>query len=1097
MKRIKHSKLFFKEGNSDKVYEIDLCELAPDAYLVNFRYGKRGKALKEGTKTPEAVSLEKAESIFSSLEKEKRNKGYQTETEVFIEIPSLEQVQPDSIEGVILHRLQDAIEGKNSFKTEWKTSRVIWKAGQLNIREAIPYIIKLAAKGDELQLYSSLQALTKLKATRAVELFKSFALQSKQKAYIRNIANEGLLSVLENEELTGHVEFLTGKLPVDIQKAIEAKDIPLLKALLTEHSQQLRIDYFTDLYLLCKVKPELLPCLSEILKEWKFQPPFFKFIRSIYKLAQIRNDFNTLALLSYRFEKERPMFNRTVSLEEDEYDYQYISAIEKNVRVVKELRSKDSKIAFSNYTKLYFQKNALEYLKNTGKSGAKEYLKLAVSLLLQYKESDYTPGGEQCLYEYGIYNYEDRKYHYTIVNYPECARDVLLSVILFGNDPQRTLERNMSFILGKRYIKSDRYYFSNEMLTQKAAESTDKSQKGIGSAFSVIKNIFGKKEQNQPEKQEETQSPASTTQRPELYPEHWDSMPEAYIQLLMQAQMDVIHRFAYNNLVSGKDFITLTGRLDRRALLILLNSTFEIPGKLGLDILEQRRKEFIQDKAFIAEVLNSNYKKVREWAQHIIGDSPDYYTEDLDFVLKLLFNVREDLDKWINDLLQKTRFAEDRLKVMVGKVTAELLGFENTPENNRSAEFASKRLNRIALVQLSQINWDIVGRLLSSPLEYNILFAGYITVCKSEKADPTEIPLSLVKLFLENNIQGVRENGIQLLNQYPLSFWQHQLNFIFNQIDNPYREVAEAVMQLLRKIVAENQEAGNYAVRYLSYGLIKKEKFEGAHALYDSFMRKEGVPFWNSGLNPKDVVKLIHAQYRTGQLTGYEILKGYDRVQDFTVGQIISLGNHEILAIRQWCWNYFNNNPARIRYERERSLNILDSKWEDTRAFAFDFFKREFTEKDWDADTLIGIVDSVRPDVEQFGKELITQYFKPEHALEYLTKLSQHPSVNVQKFVTNYLSHYAAGKLDKIKELDFYFRSVLTRVNKARIAKSRVFRFLKEEALKNEEAAGFIAGIMDDLSAQTTIQDKATCIDILTEIKTEYPHINTHLTILN
>ena len=115
----------------------------------------------------------------------------------------------------------------------------------------------------------------------------------------------------------------------------------------------------------------------------------------------------------------------------------------------------------------------------------------------------------------------------------------------------------------------------------------------------------------------------------------------------------------------------------------------------------------------------------------------------------------------------------------------------------------------------------------------------------------------------------------------------------------------------------------------------------------------------------------------------------------------------------------------------------------------------------------------------------------------YLTKLSEHPSVAVQMFVSSYLANYAADNTEKIKELDFYFRSTLTRVNKGRVAKNRVCDFLKNEALKNKEAARFIGTIMDDLSAQINVQDKATCIKILTAIKNRYPELTMHLTIIN
>ena len=78
MRLVKQSFLYFKEGNSDKVYEIDLCDVGNDKYVVNFRYGRRGALLKEGSKTPVPVALAEAEKIFYAVEAEKINKGYTT-----------------------------------------------------------------------------------------------------------------------------------------------------------------------------------------------------------------------------------------------------------------------------------------------------------------------------------------------------------------------------------------------------------------------------------------------------------------------------------------------------------------------------------------------------------------------------------------------------------------------------------------------------------------------------------------------------------------------------------------------------------------------------------------------------------------------------------------------------------------------------------------------------------------------------------------------------------------------------------------------------------------------------------------------------------
>ena len=78
MRLLKQSFLYFKEGNSDKVYEIGLCDIGNEKYVVNFRYGKRGIQWKEGSKTPVPVALAEAEKVFDTVETEKLQKAYST-----------------------------------------------------------------------------------------------------------------------------------------------------------------------------------------------------------------------------------------------------------------------------------------------------------------------------------------------------------------------------------------------------------------------------------------------------------------------------------------------------------------------------------------------------------------------------------------------------------------------------------------------------------------------------------------------------------------------------------------------------------------------------------------------------------------------------------------------------------------------------------------------------------------------------------------------------------------------------------------------------------------------------------------------------------
>ena len=67
MKLIQQSILSFQQGKSDKVYEIDLCETAPGEYVVNFRYGRRGANLREGTKSDQLISSLSAITLSKNI----------------------------------------------------------------------------------------------------------------------------------------------------------------------------------------------------------------------------------------------------------------------------------------------------------------------------------------------------------------------------------------------------------------------------------------------------------------------------------------------------------------------------------------------------------------------------------------------------------------------------------------------------------------------------------------------------------------------------------------------------------------------------------------------------------------------------------------------------------------------------------------------------------------------------------------------------------------------------------------------------------------------------------------------------------------------
>lgn len=67
--------LYLTEGSSDKEYHAQL-DPKDNGWVVNFQYGRRGKALQSGTKTASPVDFAVAKKEYDKLVSEKTKKGY-------------------------------------------------------------------------------------------------------------------------------------------------------------------------------------------------------------------------------------------------------------------------------------------------------------------------------------------------------------------------------------------------------------------------------------------------------------------------------------------------------------------------------------------------------------------------------------------------------------------------------------------------------------------------------------------------------------------------------------------------------------------------------------------------------------------------------------------------------------------------------------------------------------------------------------------------------------------------------------------------------------------------------------------------------------
>ena len=1092
MKVIEQLTLWNNTGNSDKVYEIDLCEVRTGQYVVNFRYGKRNNTLKDGSKTTLPVALPDAQRIFNALASEKKKGGY-TETGHYfpgttpatvIQVVVPKPVYTVSKKEFVLNCLQEAIRNPAWNQKKWSLNRIIWRCGELTIAEAVPLLLPLLNSGDDLRKYCVVWALGKCADPQAIPHLQKIYQAPKTAPFMRRIAyaalrkietdplaitqlSQSLLARLADfiiqtkttatpaqssgNGLTGFwkrtTQQLTGQTPPalsfadalahDLRPLILAGKASEIAAFLEENlGKTITYDLLEGLYHLSPDFTFLRKIVLDCLITLPFQPGAFRTVRHIFKTAEFLEDAEVFGLLAYRFEKTPAHFSF------GRYGKQYGLYIQNGQQwthiknPVQELTKPDSLLAYSDITKTYLQHRIRRTLHTLGEDGqTTAYTRLVTAVLLQYTdEQDKGKPAERTRTTYQ-WNPQTRRHDTRtwLTAYDVFAKALHLNDILFANSLRYEIKKN-----------------------NKAWRCQNNYKPG---------------------------DPAPET-REEAFPEAWDQHPEKLLELLAHSQAQPVHQFATKALRQRTDllpFVTLD------FLVEMLQKPYPETVSFGLNLITHFYNPAQPDLDLLQMLIHHPLSEARTLAKKWIADKADYFLHSTLILRDLIVNPYPDNQDFVQQLLAGFPLNIREQLYFVSLCLAELLSLP--PENDlvdAAAQGVRATLSMHFVAALSEVNWQVIQDLLHSPVPH--IQAIGAMILENHQTLPQAFPEGLLTALIGSAVSQVRESGIRIFGKLPEPFLLENEELIQGFCLSPFPEIRRAILPVVQRLALSQPGFGRKLLAQLLPYLQRKELYEGLHN--DLFNTIEtALPQFLAELPMETTLQLLHSSRQHSQRLGFFLLKNYLNPDEMSMRQVVRLASHEVQEVRAFGWHYYQNHIPRIKYEAAESLRITDATWDDSRAFAFDFFRKNFSEADWQPELLISLCDSTRTDVQQFGKEQLTTFFRQENGEQYLLQLSQHPAQSIQTFATSYLEQFASGNADNINKLETYFITVLSRVNKSGVAKARIFEFLEKEALQHEALAQGIANILARQSATVAVADKAHCIRILHNLLKKYPSL--------
>ena len=1027
MKLVKRVSLHYQAGNSDKVYETDLCQIAEDRYLVNFRYGRRGKSLKEGSKTVQPVSLAEAEKIFDKLIADKKKKGYQ-DVEAVAAIASQDIAAPITFTSnnprhqAIINRLVQRNE------RNWSLERVIWRTGELRIEEAVPLLVKLISTGTPLRDYCIAWALGRCGDKGTIPVLKTLAESKSHPEHIQRIAWEALSQLSDDKDKEQMRSQKISHLPEYLKNFAQsgtAEDFELALQTYLDNKDYKRYQVIDALY---QIDNEYTrPAILSLVKTAPFQPNYFKQLRHIFKMAEYRGDGGVFGILAYRFEMQPGNFENHPRWEYNQQQKRYVAS--KNRYFTAELKKPKSNKAYSIQTRDYLRRRVWRTLKTLGEEGEASYVNLATETLLQYSDRD----GEKTKHTVNRkYDYQTRSYTTTKQYWDKFATRIIFNHLLYEN--------------------STRYQ-----------------------AHSQAWRCMGDYKPGNP----------IPKAREEAFPELWNKQPKALLRLLLESECLPVHEFAVKALEDNSEYCQ---NLNIPTLIQLLSTTYKITVELAFNLAQHKYDPQLPDRELVLAVANSILNTAREQAFQWIEAQREYFFSSSDFIANLVTSNQSDTRAFARRLLSSSILNESTAQILIARIISALLNMDAA--QIEMAQEVSETLLLSFTPQLRSLGFPVILDLLSHPLpEIQVLGARIIL---NHQTSAAELPPELIESLLSSPHDSVRSVGIRIFGQLPDERLMSDRILIIAMAVNSSADIRQAIRPIIRRLAASQPEfALEIAINLIDL-LTEPERHEGVHQDLVNLLRHE-IPGWMPQITTDKIMSLVKAKSSLVQELGGIIL-GENRDclwQEFNTNQLVQFANHEILAIRQAAWQMMELKLDTIRHDETEmitAVKMLEAKWEDSQEFARSLFNR-LNNEDWTPEIMVSVCDSTKEDVRRFGRDVVTSNFKAEYGQEYLLKFSEHPSADMQMFVTNYLSIYAVDDEDKLQKLVPYFVRVLSGVNKGSVAKKRIFQFLAEEAVKNETSAGIVAQVLSRQSATMAIADKAQAIEIMLRIKKQYPEI--------
>lgn len=580
--------------------------------------------------------------------------------------------------------------------------------------------------------------------------------------------------------------------------------------------------------------------------------------------------------------------------------------------------------------------------------------------------------------------------------------------------------------------------------------------------------------------------------RQEAFPQLWDAQPQALLALLQQSRCGGVHEFAARALADNQSFCAA---LPLDTVRELLRSPYQSTARFAFQVARSRFEGDVPPTDWLLLLLQCTLPEATQYALDCIVRDPLHYAADPLLVAAIACAPLESVRRQGRMLCQVAASLPEQAPAIVAQLLDWLDNCANIEDAPQAVAAIGADLQWLIENPLrtaaAAAPYERLLQLLAHPLPAVRLLACHWLMLHAAPA--AMLPGARLATLLQDSDAGVRGAAVSLFGRLPDHVLAAQAELIIAFATHADGSVRRAIAPVIARLAPADAAFRQALLEGLLDAVFRSESGTGMHADVVAWIGaelKDEPQLADTAL----LQRLLAARSKGAQMLGARLLPAF-RPEQFEVAAWAAFGRNQNASVRQWSFAAFRADPQRVRSQMEAALRIFDSKFDDSREFAAAFFSEACTREDWTPLLLVNLCDHPDPAAQRFGRAMITRHFEVGDVTELLDKLSQHPSANMQLFVSAWLESACAGDVARLQRLEPYFLNVLSQVNRGRVVKGRVQAFLRAQAELSPAIAAFVARLFARQVVTVAIADKAQYIEGLRAIQHRYPELPAAITI--